>query len=256
MFLNSYKIGADPEFVFLDSQNRVLEGRTFWRDSLYGSATSAEVGLDHSGRVAELRPAPTKGTYSLIKSMGKALNTSPFIKGVTGASKMLAGAMAPNGDSMGGHVHFDSATLGPRFHPDVLGGLNALTEHFIAAGFFPEDDCEKRIAHGYGGPSDAVRHQEGRSVEYRCAPSWLYSPQIAMLYLTAAKLVPLNPVEARTLLSRKSFHKLKDFFRLFEKDANASRVLERILDPLASPDEIPQDPTADIREVWERPLAF
>lgn len=255
MFLNSYKIGADPEFVFLDSQNRVLEGRTFWRDA-FGSATTAEVGLDHSGRVAELRPAPTKGTYTLVKSMRKALVTSPFIKGVTGVSKILAGAMAPNGDSMGGHVHFDHATLGSRFEPAVLRGLNALTEHFIAAGLFPEEDCRRRINHGYGTARDAVRFQEGRSVEYRCAPSWLYSPQVAMLYLTAAKLVPLNPADSTRLLSRKAFHNLKEFFELFVRDANAKRVLEKILEPIGSPDEIPQDPSADVREMWEQPLAF
>lgn len=256
MFLNSYKVGADPEFVMLDSGNRVIRGGDFWRDALYGSSTSAEVGLDHSGRVAELRPPAAKGTYTLIRNMRRQLLENPFLKSVPGVSKILAGAMAPNGDSMGGHVHFDYETFGARLENPVLGALNVLTEHFVEAGFFPEEDCQRRIAHGYGDQRDAVRFQEGRSVEYRCAPSWLYSPQLAMLYLTAAKLIPLNPAESEKILSRKAFRKLREFFEQFGRDANARRVIEKILDPISSPEEIPQDPTVDIRMLWERPLTF
>src|SRR6266404_6195413 len=62
--LNDFLIGCDPEFAILDTQGKIVNVREFC-----GADDKAPIGFDHSGKVVELHPTPSKGTYTLLKKL-------------------------------------------------------------------------------------------------------------------------------------------------------------------------------------------
>jgi hypothetical protein len=254
--LNTFQVGTDPEFILISP-----DGRTIPAQNHFGHF--GEIGYDHGGRIAELRPKPAKGTYTLLKHI-QALVKRPELQAING--KLRAGGLC-NGESLGGHVHlgfkaFDQqvpAGYGTRHGyqlnakaDKVTKALDALTKVLEHLDILPKKESAERRAHviqGYGMFGD-VRDSNGH-MEYRTMASWLYDPKVAFLCLTAAKLAACDPegtIEA--LKDCNSFTKLSKWLDQYkEKDLDAKRASEKLLEKGLKVVQV--DPGVDFRGRWE-----
>lgn len=194
--LNHFCVGSDPEFSF------ALEG-----DRIPAVATGMKVGLaagcDQNERLVELRPWPSVSVVTHVAGILTALrwmyrvyahNIQPY--------SWRAGAFFA-GDGMGGHVHFG------RKRPtrdDEVQALDGLARVFKHSGLFPIAEWDRRIrgdklGQMYGKPGDYRIQRHG--YEYRSLPSWLQSPTVAFIVVTASKLAVLDPSITATWNKRK-----------------------------------------------------
>lgn len=273
--INNFLVGCDPEFVGLKADGGVMDVKKVWlgdnptsqqQDAFY----DAEVGYDHGGRVAELRPGPCKGTYALIKKLQKLIQ-SPRVEELlkAGASKLRAGARGGT-ESLGGHVHFGFTRREVSYRHDAFGvptlgadgkyevidpeadkikSLDLLVKLLEHLDILPRDESIRRRQGHYGKFSD-VRDSNGH-MEYRTMASWLFDPKVAFTCLTAAKIAAADP--EGTLESLKgvtSFQGLVNWVEKYKtKDMNARRLKEKVLD-LGHP-KVRIDPDVNLVERWE-----
>lgn len=260
--INNFRVGCDPEFILLDKATglRVAANKYFM--------PQGEIGYDHGGRVAEFRPAPSKGVLPIIKKI-QALIKSPAMQKVS--EKLRAGAIC-QGDCLGGHVHFGFnpfATIVPEngnasdgYMLTAKGGqvvhaLDALTQTLERLDILPsKESAARRVytppygdGHVYGRFGD-VRNCKGH-MEYRTMASWLYDPRVAFLCLTAAKLAAADPVGAYEALREcDSFARFKRWIEGYvNQDRNAARASEKLLDKGLKSLQV--DPEVDFKERWE-----
>jgi hypothetical protein len=251
--LNNFLIGCDPEFILLDNEGKTAKASQYF-------PYAGLIGYDHGGRVAELRPKPAKGTYTVLLRLQELIQSKPVI---AVPHRLRAGAIC-NNDCLGGHVHlgFNGMTSG---QGTFLGGqlnekgaqvtkaLDALTKVLEHLDILPKNECAKRrnsaqAVAGYYGAYGDVRDSNGH-MEYRTMASWLYDPKVAFLCLTAAKLAAVDPKGAYEALqdctSWKGLKAWLDSYR--SKDVNAKRLEEKITDLK----KLQVDPTVNFRERWE-----
>lgn len=275
--INNFLVGCDPEFVGLKEDGGVLNVEKVWlgnspteqqRDDFY----KAEIGYDHNGRVAELRPSPCKGTYALVKKLQKLIQ-SPRVEELlrAGARKLRAGARAGS-ESLGGHVHFGfprgddtlqlSADGNPIYDPNTgrylaktpdllvnkVKSLDALVRLLEHLDILPRDESIRRRQGHYGKFSD-VRDSNGH-MEYRTMASWLFDPKVAFTCLTAAKIAAADPEGTlKSLTGVTSFQGLVNWIEKYQhKDSNARRLKEKVLD-LGHP-KVRVDPDVNLVERW------
>lgn len=257
--INNFRVGCDPEFMLLDGK-----GATVLASAHFPHL--GPIGYDHNGRVAEFRPDPVKGVYSMVKSIQK-LVKSPMI--INANRRLRAGAYC-NNDCLGGHVHFgfnafeekppngfgiwNGGKLNAR-GAQVTKALDSLTKALEHLDILPASESGKRRASAQGqgnhyGEYGDVRDCNGH-MEYRTMASWLHDPKVTFLCLTAAKLAAADPEGSfATLKSVDSFKKLGDWIENYkEKDLNAKRVVEKLVG--AGHKKLQVDPTVDFRERWE-----
>lgn len=273
--INNFLVGCDPEFVGLKEDGGVLNVSKVWlgetptneqMDAVYKS----EVGMDHNGRVAELRPSPCKGTYALVKKLQKLIQ-SPRVEELlkAGARKLRAGARAGS-ESLGGHVHFGFSQQMPSYARDAAGNtifdlatgslkihrpdenkiksLDALVRLLEHLDILPRDESIRRRQGHYGKFSD-VRDSNGH-MEYRTMASWLFDPKVAFTCLTAAKIAAADPEGTlKSLTGVTSFQGLVNWIEKYQhKDSNARRLKEKVLD-LGHP-KVRVDPDVNLVERW------
>lgn len=243
--VNEFLVGCDPEFVTIHNGRRCNVD-----DHLPHQGV---VGWDHGGRIAEIRPDPSRGVYRLIKTMQKVLLEEPTLQTLV-HRRWRAGAVYADDDTtetLGGHIHID-IPWDKKAKP--VKALDALTRKLEALDILPKDESnERRTCGGFGRFGD-VRpgggDYGGHRVEYRTMASWLFNPSIAFVCLSGAKLAAYAP--SRTIVALKgpaSYKQLIRFFELFQgKDDNADRVLERVLNK----GNLKADPDADVRKAWEK----
>ena len=249
--VNKFLMGCDPEFVTIHNGRRCNVNDHLPHEGV--------VGWDHNGRIAEIRPDPSRGVYRLIKTIQKVLLEEPTLQTLV-HRRWRAGAVYADGnttESLGGHIHID-IPWDKKAEP--VKALDALTKKLEALDILPKDESNQRRHRGaeYGGVGAygrygdvrAVATIDGNRIEYRTMASWLFSPAIAFVCLSGAKLAAHSPDS--TLVALKgptSYKQLIKFFELFQgKDDNADRVLERVLDG----GNLKADPDADVRKAWER----
>lgn len=258
IMLNPFKVGCDPEFLFVNKAS----GRTIPAMEYFNHA--GEIGYDHGGRVAELRPRASKGTFILLKKL-QGLIKSPEIAKIN--AKLRAGALC-NNDSLGGHVHFgfnafdgfvgenhaahgaDDIELSAQGQK-VTRALDYLTRTLERLDILPQQECAQRRVHGQGyGKFGDVRNCRGH-MEYRSMASWLFDPRVAFLCLTAAKLAASDPDgTVAALRGCHSFPKFKTWLELYEnKDINAKRLSEKLL--VQDLKHLQVDPDVDFRDRWQ-----
>jgi hypothetical protein len=234
--LNNFMVGCDPEFAALNGSGVQI--------NLASHLTSnAEVGYDHGGRVGEFRPAPTRGTYALVKKLHRLVNSGEVAN--LGAAKLRSGARVLN-DSLGGHVHF-GFPVPARTDPKILA-LDATTRALERLDILPREESAQRRQGNYGRFGD-IRNSGGH-LEYRTMASWLLDPKVAFLCLTAAKLACCDPAQTTEILGRVTgWQGLVDWFTRYRtKDINARRVTDRVLDRGHKAVQI--YPDVDFRENW------
>lgn len=245
--INNFMVGCDPEFVALNAR-----GETMLVSNHFGS--NGEIGYDHGGRVGELRPEPTRGTYALLKKLHRLIN-SPQITRMNPA-KLRAGAVC-NREVLGGHVHFGftvprmeiNRTTGDSEMPVQVRALDRVTKVLENLDILPKDESVARRRGGHYGRWGDIRDSGGH-LEYRTMASWLYDPRIAYTCLTAAKLAASDPQgTVNNLKESASFSDLTEWFRRYRtKDINARRAIERVLDKTLK--DIQVYPDVNFRERW------
>jgi len=258
--LNDFRVGCDPEFILLNGDGRTSDASLYFPH--FGP-----IGYDHGGRVAELRPDPGKGVYSIVKRIQGLIN-HPKVKE---ANKRLRAGAICNHDSLGGHVHFgfncfaEKPQHGYSINPEMVGGgrfnergakvtkaLDTLTKTLERLDILPKNECARRRDNGQGyGRYGDVRDCNGH-MEYRTMASWLYDPKVAFLCLTAAKLAAVDPEGTLEALKRcDDFATFEHWLNQYKgKDLNAARASEKLLDKGLR--YIQVDPDVDFRERWER----
>lgn len=262
--VNPWLLGADPEFAVLKPpKDETIPNHGMYFCSgpvLDEGANVGNIGFDHSGRVWELRPAPSSSSYGVVTNLWKLLQ-SPLLKKVepfrwkSGALGGLKthnddGEPVGNGlhDTLGGHVHYGV----PSINAKTRSTLNAITETLLSLDVLARKENAKRLAQGHYGSynHDSIRPCEGH-VEYRCPPSWLDNPGQALAALTVYKLAAARPDSC----SWTEGYKIKEHFldwlsQMSQIDVDAW-LLTRLIEKRGF-GEIQADPTSDFKPRWRK----
>lgn len=243
LYANTFLVGADPEFVATDQYGQTVNAP----DILKYDGT---IGWDHNGRVMELRPSPAKGTYTLLRHI-RDLILHPMLENHPNL-RFYAGATA-KGESLGGHIQFgynpykNPHTSPYEFsilHQTRVAALDTLAKGLVVAGVLP------RLDRGMYGRLGDVRVDpvgDGYRVEYRTLPSWLFSPKVAFLCLTMAKLAVASPERMPAL---DTIGGITEWVRKFSStDLNARRLYGYLT---TSPKDFQVDPATDFRGRWRK----
>ena len=241
--VNTFKIGADPEYIALNKDGTHLNIKSY-------TTKAAEVAWDHEGDVLEVKPMPSRYAFRLIRRIRRLLlEHAVSRKLLRDGLKFRGGAyfkIPRRVITMGGHIHFDVPfaehgnfqfvvdQYDPCFtcltneNKKRVKALDRLTRLLESMDILPQEEASKRhrAANGDWGKYSAVRCGNNHNhLEYRSMCSWLHSPVAALICLTGAKLVAAHPeIEIEEDL-RKYFEKFRN------KDIDASRVCEKIFEP-------------------------
>lgn len=235
-YLNTFRVGADPEFIILrDGHMQLFQG---------GADQFSPWGLDHGGWVIEPHPKPAVSVREVVQNLKVAMNDFA-LRSPEGTWRSGAYYNSPERRiTLGGHVHIDM----PRCSAEVRGALDEYTQYLEALDILPREESRtRRVGSGYGAFGD-VRNEHGH-FEYRSMCSWLFSQRATKLSLLGGKLLACEPA-ARTALGavrEASIPKLRGFFEQFrhrDDDVDwllTSGILKKRL--VVNPDR-------DLREVW------
>lgn len=184
-YVNRFKIGADPEFIFVANGHRVDASTLELQQGL-------AFGMDNNGRLTELRPAPSRSAVEVVASILAELRWLAIFKPATLGCSWQAGAFLL-GDGLGGHVHFGRKRPGRNFE---VRALDTIEEELLHLKAYPAGEILRRRQGDdrhqvYGMPGDIRPQMHG--YEYRTFPSWLDSPELAFLTLVLSKLAVHNP---------------------------------------------------------------
>lgn len=185
--INPIKIGADPEFSFIDSDGSFVEASDVM------SRVRSYFGLDGCDSIAELRPKPDINPSRVVKTIYNDLRRGYLENPNTRNLYWKAGSIT-EGYSTGGHIHFGlrgASTRGlcrsnedyykslTQFLDTYLGQIGRLLEPAGAAARFADGE--------YGRFGDYRSNSHG--MEYRVLGSWLSSPRVAEGILCLAQTV-------------------------------------------------------------------
>lgn len=215
--MKGLRIGADPEFVYeLRRGMPIYAGEYQEREGYFGT--------DGRRDTAELRPGSEEDVISLVAKIREILTLANENLAVR-KFRWLAGAWKHE-KPLGGHIHVSHANLiFPNGYQRDRGLVDSYTvvvemllrellDTIIGIGFGStlednlKEEQNRRRGAGYGVgdmfhirfPGDDGRRQfvglrigvpKYDRVEYRTPPSWLVSPEVALIYLGAAKLCAL-----------------------------------------------------------------
>lgn len=270
--VNPFKIGADPEFIMLNADGSIYNS---------GLPYEGEVGSDHGGRVVELRPAPSRLAYRVVKRLNRMFHNEPLTRYST--PKWRAGGhvqVRSNGEdrsrvqSLGGHVHIDVPCSGysgyskesveylkttdPAAYAryvkerELAGALDETIRNLEGLDILhaAEAQTRRRSPHGYGRFGEVRGSGRDNHLEYRTPISWLYSPVTSFVTLTSCKLAAAAPDSVSEFTS---FSAYSDWLKRFvSADDDAARLCEKF----TSLGAMQADPDADMKTTWPRELAF
>ena len=186
-YVNRFKVGADPEFTF------IARGTTSRKDAqAFSLKQGPAFGADNNGRLAEIRPHPSRSVVEVCASVLATLRWMAILHPQTTSYEWHAGAWSVE-DGLGGHVHFG------RKRPNrarEIAALDSIEETMLDLGLFDAVQQETRRGGDshhqlYGRLGDFRLQAHG--YEYRTFPSWLDSPELAFLTMTLAKLGVHDP---------------------------------------------------------------
>lgn len=237
-YVNHFKLGADPEFVFLKDVLRqgadvlgrpVLVPGGVTRVDAHGLRLKQGLafGEDNNGRLCEIRPAPSRSALEVTASLLVTLRWLVALYPQARECKWVCGAFIER-DGLGGHVHFGRKRPTRR---EEVTGLDSVNRLLMDIGTFPADQVRDR-RHGdargqrYGLEGDFRLQTHG--YEYRTYPSWLDSPELAFVVMTASKLAVYNPELAQMLQRREPEQTLLNFFAYYkdvDDDARLAHVM-------------------------------
>lgn len=215
---STIKIGCDPEFTLLDQHGSHRNFDMFEHVGRHGTVKS-----DHGGAVGEFNPSASDHPHDVVENLRhlilKVHEHYPNYKVVAGGGKEYQ-------ISTGGHIHLsgiDTSDIGAhdyswgsryrsnRLTPMTPGNKLILTFDGFIGSRLQKLKNGKRSDSAYNQLS-AVRRQDYtggiRGIEYRSAPSFLTTPQLAEATLATAmyitKLWKVKPNCFDTFLSKRS----------------------------------------------------
>lgn len=249
-YINRFMVGADPEFIFQairsDEDAQTYLSRQPAKD--LGLKQGPAFGADNNGRLAEIRPAPSRSVIEVCASILDTFRWMAILAPETLKYQWACGAWQFE-DGLGGHVHFGRK----RPHRDAeIAGLDDLQAMTLALGMFPMAEVSRRRQpdgrgnHAYGLPGD-FRHQR-HGYEYRTWPSWLDSPSFAFLIMTLSKLVVHEPGLLRfqrNVKSQNIAQQIKNFLAYYKNLDDDARLALCVLQR-----GIPRHIGGDFRGRW------
>lgn len=205
--VNHFKLGADPEFVFTQMVNggRDEEGDPIGQRETRVDAMNLSLkqgpafGADNNGRLAEIRPHPSRSALTVLASTLATLRWLAATRPDINVLNWMSGAFLFR-DGLGGHVHFGrkrpTSPSGRRQRTPEIMALDVVFETLLALGVFPKNEVRLRQAGDargqvYGRPGDFRMQKHG--YEYRTFPSWLDNPWLAYFTLVVSKLSVHSP---------------------------------------------------------------
>ncbi len=252
-------IGADPEFLLLSKQGKVVSAARYLEGGHGTGCDAAVVGGRVMYPVAELRPAPASAPDQLAAHIRKLL-----IQANTRISdhslRWAAGGMPVSGFALGGHIHMS----GPRLTTRLLHQLDSYIALPLAM-IETAGDHARRPRYGTLGD---FRLQPHGGFEYRTLPSWLVSPRAAkaafalmllcaretdhMLYLPSRDE---RIVEAYYSGDRQQLRSCLEPLTASIKAARSYRELSKWIEPVleAARQGRTWDTHSDIRSKWRIP---
>jgi hypothetical protein len=233
-YVNRFKIGADPEFVFAQarysSKGETTESARVNAMDL-GFQQGPAFGADNNGRLAEIRPYPSRSAVEVVASIlctlrWMVLNCPAVLNCEWRADPFLWE------DGVGGHVHFGRKR--PTRKQEVAA-LDQIEEGLLFLGLYPKElalrrrqgDARRQI---YGALGDYRLQQHG--YEYRTFPSWLDSPELAFFTLVVSKLAVQMPALYHFKGSSAAVEqaRLRNFLAYFKGVDDDARLALMILD--------------------------
>ncbi len=177
-------LGADPEFVLLTQDGRVVPASRYFPPGAAAGSDSVVVRGVRRWPLAELRPDPapepaalTAALRRLLARASRRVGDAPFI--------WRAGALPVPGLPLGGHIHLSGVAPTPE-------RLRALDNAVALPLRLLEPPGAARRRPRYGALGDFRRKAHG-GFEYRTPPSWLVSPTLACGVLALAKIAAEAP---------------------------------------------------------------
>jgi hypothetical protein len=251
--INTFKIGGDPEFAVVDGGNHRIVRYT-------QNSSDRQIGFDHGGSLVELRPHPSYSVQGFLDNIKNLLDRSELDshRGYI----WRAGAYYA-GEAMGGHVHFElPARVGSIVTNEIFNArvtaFDRINEIFELLKFFPHAECTQRRDNSPYGRKGSTEIKSDYRFEYRMAPSWMFSPQIAFAFLTMMKLAAVNPTGAMKLMEsnnpEKAYKGLVKMFCNFQHIDNDAFIAAKKVCRSANPDNIERlhvDVTQDFKPHWK-----
>ncbi|TJY44247.1 hypothetical protein E5161_02335 [Cohnella pontilimi] len=260
------KLGADPEFVLMSPEGKVVPASRFLTPDGAAGCDSLVIRGVKVWPLAELRPEPAEEPRAVAADLRRLLGAAA--RRFRGAPPLAwrAGAWPVRGLPLGGHVHVSGAALtGERLR--ALDNAVALPLRLLE----PPGAAARRPR--YGALGDFRRQPHG-GFEYRTPPSWLVSPRLTVGVLALAKIAVEH---ARELAGSRPLDddSMRDAF-YGDGNENDDRLRERALTYLESlsytdgyrkyaadiepivrsiRDRRHWDETADIRLKWGIPVS-
>lgn len=172
-------LGADPEFVLLTPQGKLVPAARFFPPRGDVGCDSVVIGGVLRWPLAELRPAPSAEPRALAARLRRLLAEAS--RRTSGAALTFrAGALPVSGIPLGGHLHFSGVAL-------TAERLRALDNAVALPLRLLEPPAAARRRPRYGALGD-FRPKPYGGFEYRVPPSWLVSPLLARGTLALAKV--------------------------------------------------------------------
>ncbi|BBH19772.1 hypothetical protein Back11_11170 [Paenibacillus baekrokdamisoli] len=163
-------IGADPEFLLLSKQGKVVSAEKYLEGGHGAGCDAVLVGGRVIYPVAELRPAPADSPDALASNIRRLL-IQANARITDHSLRWAAGGMPVPGFALGGHIHLSGVRLTSR----LLRQLDSYVALPLAMLEAPNDQARRPR---YGTLGD-FRYQPHGGFEYRTLASWLVSPVAA-----------------------------------------------------------------------------
>lgn len=223
-YVNRFKLGADPEFCFAANGGANGTGRA--DAHIFGLMQGPAFGADNNGRLAEIRPYPSRSAVEVVASILTTLRWMAVLYPQTYLHDWVSGAYLWD-DGIGGHVHFGRKRPTRRAE---IAALDNIEECLCSLDVYPQDQVARRRRGDarrqiYGNLGDFRLQQHG--YEYRTYPSWLDSPALAFLTLTVSKLAVQVP-DLYRVRGHAELQRLRNFlayFKTVDDDARLALVL-------------------------------
>lgn len=175
----SVTLGADPEFVMLRPDGKVVPASRYLPRNGDAGCDSVVIRGVRRWPLAELRPTPATEPAAVAADLRRLL--AEAARRTAGAAlSWRAGAGPVRGLPLGGHVHISGAALTSE-RLRALDNAVALPLRLLE----PPSAASRRPRFGALGD---FRRQSHGGFEYRTPPSWLVSPRLACGVLALAKV--------------------------------------------------------------------
>ncbi len=182
--VNRFTVGADPELTFANPFDGSLTAAM-----KIGLNTGLAFGMDNNGRLAELRPQPSRFVLDIVASVLAELKWMAVLNPNSLQYNWMSNPWDGQ-DGVGGHVHLARklSEAARRFDSSALTNIYST---LLTVGTFNKRMNDYRTNKTKYGSANDVRLQK-HGYEFRAFPTWLDSPWLAYLVLVLSKLAVLD----------------------------------------------------------------